>query len=406
MVLFFCIFSGRGAYALEEISRGIYPLAYQRYDGLPLSTLSFFFPSGAGAEPAGKKGVAALTAAALYSRLPWLGDDSRWILTDYAATDDYIEFFMQCPTYRLSEALDGLAAALSSMPDSEQSELAFRVLKAGLSSGLYPSDDILKYASQVLSDSSYLDAGFDTSPAAVKALDNITKEDSLEYYKKQVCLENLLVSAVTDMDSPTLLGMLDKYLAGALSTGGSRYDIPRRASGILEPELETLREDMSEGICLIAFPGPEYRTREYICLELLDEMLLSERGESMVYAHITRNIGTNMLLFYGKTHTDNSAPVRESIEKNVFGAHTRLSDEKYLDAVKAFLKARNAMRLSVAENFVLDAGLTSMAGEGAAALDGLSAAVDSISYGEIRDAAVKYIDPAKKRGLSIRGSNK
>ena len=395
------LFLSGKAWALDEIKAGGIPLVYQHCGEPPLSTVSVFFPSGRGAEVESKKGAAALAQAALYAGLPWRGEGRSGIFTDCAVTDDYLEFFLQCPTYRLPEALDGLARALSSMPTNE---IAFKVLKAGLSSSLYPSDDILQYASQILSDSTYLDASADTLPASIRALENISREDAEDFYKKHITVENMIVSAVTDMDSGSLAALLEKTFTGALPSGGSGYDIPPAPSEAPEEELQAERKDMAGGIFVVALAGPHYRTREYFCLELVAEMLLFEKGESMVYAHITRNAGSNMLLYYAKISPDNYAGDREFIEKRIYDAYLRLKDGQYLEGVKASLKGRYAMRLSEPENYALDAGVSFIAG--AAKPGELAALIDSISYDELREASLKYIKPEKKRVLVIRGANK
>jgi zinc protease len=357
-----------GSVAAIEIERVVSPGGIEAWlvqdHRNPIVAVEFAFKGGASLDPAGKSGLASLTAALI--------DEGAGEMDSQAFRGQMDENSIGLS---FSAGRDEFTGSLSSL--SETRDLAFDLLRLALSEPRFDADAVARIRSQVMvglvqqEESPDAIAGkalrtlfFGDHPygrdqeGTIKSVQDITVEDMQTLVKERFALDSLKISVVGDLTPEELSALLDRTFGGLPKTSDRPAipDIEIVATG----DLVVIEKNLPQSVVTFGQQGIRRNDPDYYAAYIVNYILGGGGMSSRLYKEIREKRGLaysvysylnpldHAALIAGGVATQN-ARVSESLE--VLRAEwKRMADEgpsaQDLAEAKTFLTGSFPLRLS------------------------------------------------------------
>ena len=295
-------------------------------------------------------------------------------------------------------------------PEDEMPKIIER-MKASIRS---KKDNIYSYADQALREELFKENSFKyDSLGTVETLDSIERNDVIGFYERFLKGSNLVITVFGNIDKQEVLENIKKEFDFVTEGGVAlKYTFEKELSG---PKVKELELEKNEAIVLFGFQGPMLDGEDRYGVEVLTEILGSSFNGRLF--NVVREkfgkaytLGGNYLpskdagyiSLYVKTSSENVEKVKDLVLGEINDLRANIVTDEELSDIKMHLKGVYKRNLETSYNLSFVCLLDQLYGFGFDNYKKYDEKVNSVTSSEIRDLAIKYMDPDKMAIVIVR----
>jgi len=395
----------------QVLSNGMVLLHVER-PSLPIVQIRLGIRAGQLMEPASKAGLSSLTASLLKE-----GTKSR-------------------SSRQISDAIDFVGGSLQASGGGEYAQISLTVLKKDLDLGFSLLADILlnpTFPEQELERNKTLvkaaikrgleDPGtvaaqaFDRhlygkhpfswpAEGTGETLDNITRQDVLEFHRRYYAPDNAWLAAVGDITEDEIKGLIDNYLSG-WEQGGADFPVPPPPEAPAETKVVLIQKDITQANIILGHLGPTRTDPDYYAVLTMNYIL----GGGGFASRLMDNIRDNKGLAYNVYSTfipgRSTGSFQASLETKNKSANTAIREllgemkriqrepvsQKELDDAKAYITGSFPLRMDSTSKLAELLVSVESFGLGMNYVEDYLEAVRAITIDDVQRVARKYLHP-------------
>ena len=275
-------------------------------------------------------------------------------------------------------------------------------------------DNIYSYADQALREELFKENTFKyDSLGTVETLDAIKRDDILGFYEGFLKGGNLVIAVFGDIDEQQVLKDIKRDF-GFINKGSVdlKYTYEKEMPGAKENDLEL---DKNEAIVLFGFQGPLLDGEDRFGVEVLTEILGSSFN-GRIFNVVREQFGKAYTLggdylpskdagyisLYVKTSPDNVEKVKGLVLGQVNDLRMNVVKDKELSDIKMHLKGVYKRNLETSYDLSFVSLLDQLYGFGYDHYEKYDERINAITPGQIKELAVKYLEPEKMAVVTVR----
>ena len=385
----------------------------------PIASMNLVMQGGVRQEPAELNGISTLTASMFLKGTKNHSADeiaemteSRGIQLGSFSGRNSFGLRAECLSEDTARALDILTEA-ATQPTFPAEEIV-KVKERMRTNLQLKKDDIFEAAQEALRETIFLKHPYrldeDGTP---ESIERITQEDILNFYKKLVVPQNMVLSIFGDIDTQGILEKV-KQTMGRLK----KTDLPLASyheDPPAQPRTKAVLLDKEQAVVMFGFQGTTIKSQDHYGLDVLSSLLGSAFSgrlfntvrEQLAAAYTlggdsVPGIDTGLIYFYVLTTEANISSVQEILKREI----TKLQNENVsadeLLNIKTYLKGafKAGHETNASLNFI--SSLDELYGLGYQNYQDYDQAIDRVTEDEIRGLAQKYLDLNKAAIVTIR----
>lgn len=244
----------------------------------------------------------------------------------------------------------------------------------------------------------------------------ISSKDLRNYYNRFVNPSNMVISVFGDVDAEKVENIIHKYF-GKLKKSDVSIDSVKEPE-IIEPRLATLQKKKEQAVVAIAFHAPTFTDPDRFIMEAINATLgaglsgrlfikvRDELGKAYtVGSFYTPGVDTGNIMLYSLTTNSKVESVKEIMLKEVVDLGANLISDEEFENVKSYLKGAHQRGLLTIGSKAARTAFNTLYGLGYDFDRKYNNMIDAITKKQIKDAATKYLNPAKAVIVTTLGEN-
>jgi zinc protease len=398
-----------------EVEKAVLPngltLLLQEDKTLPVISINLALNSGVRQEPEGLPGLSYLTGSVWQKGFRGKDEDvlSREVeahggtLVTYSGKNSLVlsmNFLAEDAIFAL-DVLEGLLLA-PSFSDKEIERVRLQMITALQAR----KDSVMGFSTREFMETLFLKHPFRRDELGTQeSLMKISRRDVTVFYTRFLAANNIVLSIFGDIDKTRIkdevvkrLGRLERKEVHLATSSEDRPDYPR---------YRDLQMPKEQALVLVGFHGPTLGSPDLASMEVAENVLASSLSGRMfkkirdqlgkAYAlggSVSPGVDAGAVLFYALTTNDNVDKVREIILSEITSMAKEGISEKELSDAKISLKSESARSLEEISSRGLVSALDELLGFGWDYYRSFNSRIDAVTAAMVREAALKYLDPA------------
>jgi zinc protease len=416
LTVFLCLVVPLQAFAAPIAKREILPngmvLLRAERTGLPIVKVVLAIKAGSVAEPAGKAGLANLTAKLLNE-----GTAKR----SSKEISDEIEFVGG--SLNTSGGADYITVTLSVL--KKDVELGFDLLSDIVLSPAFSDDEIKRRKAIIknfiiqqreepgaVASKAFLKAVFGEHPYGIpvegteESLDNITRQDIVDFHRAYYIPNNAIMAVAGDIDSKELHVLLDRFFGGwkRREVAASRLPVPSKGQG---PRVVKIQKDITQANVILGHLGISRENPDYYAVSVMNYILGGGGFASRLMDNIRDNKGLSYDVhsyysadkfagyFEAGLQTKNASANTAigEILKEMERIRTEPVSDKELTDAKSYLTGSFPLRIDSNSKIAGFLVAVEFYGLGLDYVDKYKTLIDAVTKDDVLRVAKKYLDP-------------
>ncbi len=306
----------------------------------------------------------------------------------------------------LSEDLDfGLDLLQEAVRHPSFEEETIKKEKEKLATAILSRDDnISSLAMKALQQDLFETPGFRfLSLGTLESVENITRKDVLNFYKRVCVPENMVVSVYGDIDAESVLKDLKKYFASMPEKAWE--DVVHEEKPVTQQKEKTIYVDKEQAMVVIGFHGTNFSSEDRYGLQVLAGILGSSFS-GRIFNQIREELGqaytlggrfipgldTGMLYFGVQTGPDQAEVVKEKLIEIIKEIQEEEIPLKELTDMKFYIKGTFLMGMETDGEVIFATSLDELYKLGYDNYKGFDQAIDGVQPEYLRELAREYLD--------------
>ena len=384
---------------------------------LPVVSMSVVFKGGVRAEDERTNGISRLFSDVLLKgtashSAEWLSEttESRGILLGSFSGKNSFGISLKCLKGDFGLSLDIVSDILKNATFPEKELKISKGLQ--LAAIRAQEDDIFAVASKELIKTIFMSHPYGMPDLGEKeSVAGLGRPDLLDYYKRYIAPENMVVSVFGDIDA-AMQGKVEEALGG-LKKGGFKDIVT-----ISEQEQLASRKDIKEmpkeqAVIMLGYPGIDVKNPDRYALDVINSILSREGGR--LYADIREKLGLSYTLgsfsifgldpgynaFYVATTSKNIPDAKSIILSNIKSLKAEGPTQEEMDLAKSDLLGGYFRGLEVDSDVAFKTALDELYGVGYADVFKYPEMIKAVNAQEVMRVARRYFADSKLSEVTV-----